>query len=59
MMHLMPSFPKRGIITKCNSLMARILQTRIGFEVMDTQAACRTHNILMEEGRQLAAAIIL
>jgi uncharacterized protein len=41
------------------SLMARILQTRIGFEVMDTQAACRTYNILVEEGRQVAAAIIL
>jgi len=41
------------------SLMARILQMRIGFEVMDTQAACRTYNILVEEGRQVAAAIIL
>lgn len=41
------------------SLMARILQTRIGFEVMDTQAACRTYNILVEEGRQVAAAIIV
>lgn len=41
------------------SLMARILQTRIGFEVMDTQAACRTYNILVEEGRQVAAAIIM
>lgn len=41
------------------SLMARILQTGIGFEVMDTQAACRTYNILVEEGRQAAAAIIL
>ncbi|MBX3640848.1 MAG: hypothetical protein KF888_10150 [Nitrosomonas sp.] len=50
MMHLIPSFPKRSIIAKCNSLMARILQTRIGFEVMNTQAACRTHNnILMEK----------
>ncbi|MBX3630936.1 MAG: Mth938-like domain-containing protein [Nitrosomonas sp.] len=41
------------------SLIARITQTRIGFEVMDTQAACRTYNILVEEGRQVAAAIIL
>ncbi len=41
------------------TLMARILQTRTGFEVMDTQAACRTYNILVEEGRQVAAAIIL
>lgn len=41
------------------TLMARILQTRTGFEVMDTPAACRTYNILVEEGRQVAAAIIL
>lgn len=41
------------------NLMARILQTRTGFEVMDTQAACRTYNILVEEGRQVAAAIIV
>lgn len=41
------------------TLIARILQTRTGFEVMDTQAACRTYNILVEEGRQVAAAIIL
>ncbi|SER78082.1 Uncharacterized conserved protein, contains Mth938-like domain [Nitrosomonas sp. Nm51] len=41
------------------ALMARIIQTGIGFEVMDTQAACRTYNILVEEDRQVAAAIIL
>lgn len=41
------------------SLMAKILQTGIGFEVMDTQASCRTYNILVEEGRHVAAAIIL
>lgn len=40
-------------------LMAKIIQSGIGFEVMDTQAACRTYNILVEEGRQVAAAIIL
>ena len=31
----------------------------IGFEVMDTKAACRTYNILMAEGRQVVAAILL
>ncbi|NBP21008.1 MAG: hypothetical protein EBV36_03840, partial [Burkholderiaceae bacterium] len=31
----------------------------IGFEMMDSQAACRTYNILMNEGRQVLAAIIL
>ncbi|MEO8005492.1 MAG: Mth938-like domain-containing protein [Betaproteobacteria bacterium] len=31
----------------------------IGMEVMDTQAACRTYNILSEEGRNVAAALII
>ncbi len=32
---------------------------RIGFEAMDTRAACRTYNILMAEGRQVVAAILV
>ncbi|MBY0455356.1 MAG: Mth938-like domain-containing protein [Burkholderiaceae bacterium] len=36
-------------------LMAR----RIGIETMDTQAACRTYNILAGEGRNVVAALIL
>lgn len=32
---------------------------RIGFESMDTKAACRTYNILMAEGRQVVAAIFV
>lgn len=31
----------------------------IGIEVMDTAAACRTYNILMHEGRNIAAVMIL
>lgn len=31
----------------------------IGFEIMDTHAACRTYNILMAEGRAVAAALII
>ncbi len=30
----------------------------IGLEVMDTGAACRTHNVLLGEGRLFAAALI-
>lgn len=30
----------------------------IGLECMDTPAACRTYNILMSEGRHVAAALI-
>jgi uncharacterized protein len=33
-------------------------QARIGLEIMDTSAACRTYNILMAEGRSVLAAVI-
>ena len=36
-----------------------LLSARIGFEVMDTPAACRTFNILTAEGRRVAAAILV
>jgi uncharacterized protein len=36
-----------------------LLAARIGLEVMDTRAACRTYNILMAEGRKVAAALLL
>lgn len=41
------------------SLMRMILSRGIGFEVMDTQATCRTYNILSSEGRHVAAAILV
>ena len=31
---------------------------RVGLEVMDVQAACRTYNILMAEERKVAAALL-
>jgi uncharacterized protein len=31
----------------------------IGLEVMDVEAACRTYNILLAEGRNVAAALLL
>jgi uncharacterized protein len=36
-----------------------LAEKRVGIEVMDTQAACRTYNILIAEGRRVAAAILL
>lgn len=41
------------------ALMRTILSRGIGFEVMDTQATCRTYNILSSEGRHVAAAILV
>jgi uncharacterized protein len=41
----------------------RLLQSlsaaRVGVEVMDTRAACRTFNILVAEDRRVAAALIV
>ena len=41
-----------------HSILAEIHQQRIGVEVMDTAAACRTYNILMAEGRFVVAGLI-
>lgn len=40
-------------------LLRPLIEAGIGVEVMDTPAACRTYNILMGEGRKVAAALIL
>ncbi len=40
-------------------LITGLLSRRIGVECMDNQAACRTYNILMAEGRKVALAVIL
>ncbi len=39
--------------------MVTLLRRRIGIEVMDNAAACRTYNLLAGEGRRVLAAIIL
>jgi uncharacterized protein len=39
--------------------LAPLRSARIGVEVMDTPAACRTYNILLGEGRNVVAALIL
>ncbi|MEZ0231276.1 MAG: Mth938-like domain-containing protein [Methylophilaceae bacterium] len=36
-----------------------LTESGIGIECMDTAAACRTYNILMAEGRNVAAALLL
>ena len=40
-------------------IMAAFSKVRIGFDVMDTPAACRTYNVLMSEGRNVAAALLI
>lgn len=41
------------------TLLQPLVQARVGLEVMDTNAACRTFNILMGEDRKVVAALIL
>ena len=41
------------------SLFAALTEAHVGVEVMDTGAACRTFNILVAEGRRVAAALVL
>ena len=45
-------FPNPPVLASLNA-------ARIGVEVMDTQAACRTYNILLGEGRNVVAALIV
>ena len=40
-------------------IVAPLARAGIGVEVMDLQAACRTYNILLSEGRKVAAALLI
>ncbi len=40
-------------------LMKALIDRGIGVETMDVHAACRTYNILMAEGRRVAAALLI
>ena len=41
------------------ALLKPLIEAKIGFEIMDSQAACRTYNILVGEGRQVLLALIV
>lgn len=41
------------------SLLRPLIEARIGYEVMDLGAACRTYNVLTAEGRRVLAALLL
>ena len=40
-------------------IMQSLIQSGVGVEVMDVRAACRTYNILLAEGRRVAAALLI
>ncbi len=39
--------------------LATLISLGIGYEIMNSAAACRTYNILAAEGRRVAAAVII
>lgn len=39
--------------------LAPLIEKRVGVETMDTAAACRTYNILAQEGRKVAVALLI
>jgi uncharacterized protein len=41
------------------ALTRSLIECQIGLESMDTQAACRTYNILAGEGRHVAVALLM
>ena len=45
-------WPERALLTP-------LMEAGIGYEIMDTAAACRTYNILSYEGRVVAAALMM
>lgn len=40
------------------ALLRGLIESGIGFETMDTAAACRTYNVLVSEGRSVIAALL-
>lgn len=45
-------FPSKDVLAAATNI-------GIGVEVMDTAAACRTYNVLVGEGRAVAAALLM
>lgn len=45
-------WPERALLTP-------LMEAGIGYEIMDTAAACRTYNILSYEGRVVAMAVMM
>lgn len=41
------------------ALLTPLMEAGIGYEIMDTAAACRTYNILSYEGRVVAVALMM
>jgi uncharacterized protein len=49
---------KKHVFPKHESLRA-LIDARIGFEIMDSSAACRTYNVLLAEGRKVGLLLLI
>lgn len=49
----------KKLIFPSDSVMTPLIEQNIGFEVMDTGAACRSYNFLINEGRLVVAALMM
>ncbi len=64
--HLLAHQPELVIFGSGNTLRfphpathAALMAQRVGMETMDTLAACRTYNILAQEGRRVVAVLLI
>ena len=53
---LLGTGPRQQLLSR--ELMIQVYERGIGLEVMTTDAACRTYNILAADGRRVAAALL-
>ena len=49
----------KTLIFPPDSIMRPLIEHYIGFEIMDTGAACRSYNFLISEGRRVVAALLM
>ena len=47
------------IVFPHSAIIQPLMQKHIGLEVMDTGAACRTYNILADDGRRVVACLLI
>ena len=47
------------IVFPPDEVLQPVISNRIGYEIMDTGAACRSYNFLVAEGRRVVAALFM
>jgi uncharacterized protein len=49
---------KKHVFPKPDALRP-LIEAKIGFEIMDSSAACRTYNVLLAEGRKVGVLLLI